>query len=77
MKFKEGVTSFNSKLVKLFEYEVGDITGKDPMQKHEFWDNNHKKMIMSKVPKISCMNAKEIEGFIKIGKLIVPKKKKN
>lgn len=35
------------------------------MQKHEFWDNNHKKMIMSKVPKITCMNAKEIEGFIK------------
>jgi len=31
--------------VKLFEYEVGDITGKDPMQKHEFWDNNHKKII--------------------------------
>jgi hypothetical protein len=33
--------------------------------KHMFWENNHKSMIMSKVPKITQMNAKEIDSYIK------------
>lgn len=52
-------------MIKNFDFDVGDVTGKDSGLRHQFWEDKHKAMIMSKVPKMNVMNSKEIDAFIK------------